>query len=351
MKKNKVTVIITTVLVIIALGLVFTNNKDTFTDKTKKFDIEDTAAVTKIFLSDKKNNNILLTRGEGDWLLNNKFTARKEAINLFLLTLKDIRVKFPVPKTAHNTIIKHLATAGVKVEIYQKVYRIDFFGLLRLFPHEKLTKVYYIGSATMDNQGNYMIADGAQTPYVVYIPGFRGFVSPRFSTQEDDWRDHAVFNYTISRIKSVQVEFPGVPQESYILENNGNKNSFMLSSLQGKLPVNNFDTLKVISFLTSFEKVNYEALLTNILSKGAKDTIYHTLPLAVISVTDISNKVNSIILVKKKAFAGQTDLNGNPVDFDRDRLYAIINGNKDIVLIQYFVFGSMLRPLSSFQKK
>lgn len=351
MKKNKLTLIITTVLIIIALGLILTNSKDTFTDKTKKFDIEDTSAVTKIFLSDKKNNNVLLTRYEGTWMLNNKYKARKESVNLLLSTIKDIRVKFPVAKTAHNTIIKHLASTGIKVEIYQEVFRIDFFGLFKLFPYEKLTKVYYIGSATMDNQGNYMIVEGAEKPYIVYIPGSRGFVSPRYSTQEEDWRDHTIFNYSITQIKSVQVEFPDISEESYLLINDGNKNSFTLSSLKNKLPVNIFDTIKVISFLTSFEKINYEAMLTKILSNGAKDTIYHTLPLAVITVTDVSNKENSIRLVKKKAYAGQTDLYGNPVNYDRDRLYAIINEGHDVALVQYFVFSQMLRPLSSFQKK
>jgi len=351
MKKNKLTLIITAGLIIIALGLLLSNNKDTFTDKTKKFDVEDTSAVTKIFLTDKKNNTILLTRSEDKWLLNNKYKARKESVNLFLSTIKDIRVKFPVAKTAHNNIVKHLATTGTKVEIYQKVFRIDFFGLFQLFPHEKLTKVYYIGSATMDNQGNYMIVEGAEKPYIVYIPGSRGFVSPRYSTQEEDWRDHTIFNYSITQIKSVQVEFPDIPEESYLLINDGNKNSFTLSSLKSKLPLNNFDTIKVISFLTSFEKINYEAMLTKILSNGAKDTIYHTLPLAMITVTNISNKENSIRLVKKKAYPGQTDLYGNPVDYDRDRLYAIVNGGHDVALVQYFAFSQMMRPLSSFQKK
>jgi len=41
---------------------------------------------------------------------------------------------------------------------------------------------------------------------------------------------------------------------------------------------------------------------------------------------------------------------GSTVFFDRDRMYALINDDEDFVLIQYFVFDKILRPLSFFTR-
>jgi hypothetical protein len=41
-------------------------------------------------------------------------------------------------------------------------------------------------------------------------------------------------------------------------------------------------------------------------------------------------------------------MNGLPVMFDRDRMYAFVNGGSDLVLVQYFVFSRISRPIDWF---
>lgn len=57
-----------------------------------------------------------------------------------------------------------------------------------------------------------MLKEGADKAYIVYIPGFRGFVSTRFTANPNDWRDHVVFNSNLADIQSVSVEFGADPQ-------------------------------------------------------------------------------------------------------------------------------------------
>ena len=57
-------------------------------------------------------------------------------INIFLKTLYRIEVRMPVALAARNNVIKRLASSAVKTEIYQTVYRIDFWGL-KLFQKNK----------------------------------------------------------------------------------------------------------------------------------------------------------------------------------------------------------------------
>ncbi|TRZ71628.1 MAG: hypothetical protein D4R97_06550 [Bacteroidetes bacterium] len=140
MKKNKYILLLLILLAILALILVVSNSTDTFRRSKSDFAIADTSTVTKIFMSDKNNNSVKLSRKEtGSWVLNDNFPALKFNIDLMLKTMTDIQVKAPVALAAHNTIVKHLAVNGVKVEIYQMVFRIDFMGI-RLLPMKNLPR-------------------------------------------------------------------------------------------------------------------------------------------------------------------------------------------------------------------
>ncbi len=173
-KKNLLILVITLILLIIAAFLVIRQSSGTFGSGMKDFAVTDTASITKVFLADKNNNTILLDRkAPGDWLLNGTYRARNSGIKMLFETFSNLVPKFPVPKKAHNSVITQLAASSVKVEIYQQVYRIRLFGI-KLFPHEKLTKTYYVGGATQDNMGTFMLMEGAEVPFVVHLLGLRG---------------------------------------------------------------------------------------------------------------------------------------------------------------------------------
>ena len=97
MKKNRVTLIITLILLLAAVILVITNSYTTLKKDVSDFSVQDTALVTKIFLADKNNNEVTLTRSAGGtWLVNGKYTAQEAKISSFLKTLKDLEVRSPV---------------------------------------------------------------------------------------------------------------------------------------------------------------------------------------------------------------------------------------------------------------
>jgi hypothetical protein len=347
MKKNGKFIIAVIVLAIIAVALFITNSKTTFKRELSDFAVDDTSNVTKIFMSDKNNNNLTLTRLKpGRWIVDNKYPASKANIELLLGTMLRLQVKETVPKPAMENIIKDLATFSVKVEIYQWKYRIDFFGIVRLFPHEKLTKVYFVGGPIQSNQGSYMIMEHSTVPFVVFLQGLRGFVTPIYSPIEKYWRDYTIFKRMIQQIESVRVEFPSDPENSYEIKNDANMNvRFISLSDNQSIPV--FDTLKVMNFLTSFRNINFEALL-NDMDSHRKDSILATTPYCIISLTDTGHFTNSIKTFRKGAAPGELNELGKPAPFDLDRLYALVNDGKDFTLIQYFVFDKILRPKSFF---
>jgi hypothetical protein len=349
MKKNRTIFIVFILLGLIALLLWITQSTTTFRRSLSDFKLNDSSIVTRIFMSDKNNNSVTLTRlAPGKWTVNDKYPGQNQNIDLLLKTMVELEVQQPVAYAAHDNIIKELAVNAVKVEIYQHVYRIDLFGVIHWFPHEKLTKVYYVGGATPSNQGCFMLMQHSSEPYIVFLPGFRGYVSPRYSPIEKYWRDYNVFRKNISEIAKVRVEIPATPDYSYEVRNNGG-NKFVLISLKDNTEVRNYDTLKLLNFLSGFRNLSYEALL-NDMDKARKDSILRSQPFIIITLTDIAGISKTIKTYHKKGTSGQTDDLGAPLPYDLDRLYASVNDGNDFTLIQYFAFDKVLRPKPFFMK-
>ena len=207
-KNNRITIIIAALLVVIA-GVLIWNNRylSTLQGEASDFQVWDTASVTKIYLADRRENESLLERQEDGWTLNGIYKAHPKQVNYLLTTLYKIRIKMPVSVASHDNIVKQLASQSTKVEIYQIVPRVNLFDKIKLFYHEKRTKVFYVGDATMDSSGTFMLKEGADKAYIVYIPSFRGFISTRFTANPDDWRDHTIFHEKLADIQSVEIDF------------------------------------------------------------------------------------------------------------------------------------------------
>jgi hypothetical protein len=349
MRKNRIALIVTIILISIAAALYITNSYTTLKRDAAEFAVADTSNIIKIFLADKKNNEVLLERDQnGRWTVNGKYTAHQLKVRSFLKTLQDLQVRNPVPIAARNNVITRMSAIAKKVEIYQVVPRINFFNLIKLFPHEKNTKTYYVGDVTPDNQGTFMLMEGAEEPYVINIPNFRGFVAARYSTKLSDWRDYTVFATPIGDIRSVKVEFPMAQNESYRFDVDDSKN-IRLTGLSGMQPVSGFDTIRTLNFLSAFQDIRFESLLGELLEKSYIDSVLSSVPKTIISLTDKSGGVNEVKIFNKKGFADITEHQVNmfqPVDLDR--AYALVNDGEDFVLIQYYSFDRVTRPLSYF---
>lgn len=353
MKKNKTILLITIILIIIAAILITKNSNTTLKRESSDFALLDTSNVTKIFIADKQNNEVTLEKlSSVSWKLNTLHEASLLKVRMLLKTMQDIQVRNPVSIKEHDNVISRLAATAKKVEIYQMVFGIDLFGWIQLFPHEKLTKVYYVGGATMDNLGTYMWMEGKEKEraFVVHIPNFRGFVSPRYSVIEDNWRDHTVFDYNVNEIRLIQVEHLRDPDWSYRVENINNRD-FKLIALQDNRVIKNYDTLKLYNFVSSFDKINFEAVLTNTTNQVKIDSITSSTPAHIITLVDKDGDSTIVKTFYKEGFGDKIEDKNTLVPVDIDRLYASLNDGRDFVLIQYFVFDKVLRPLIYFEKE
>jgi len=347
MKKYRKSLLLVIVLAVIAAFMLLNNRSGTFRKESNTFAISDTSNVTKFFLADKSNNTVKVERSVGgNWVLNDKYEVNPTMVQVMLKTFASIDIKEPVAKSVRNTIIRLMAGKSIKTEIYQRVYRINIFDRIKLFPHEKLTRTYYVGDATMDNSGTYMLMEGTEEPYIVNIPGFRGFVSTRYSALEGDWRSHSIFRFRVPDITSISVSFNEKPERSFRVTNLNNK-EFTLTSLIDNRSVEQFDTVRVVEFLSMFKNLNFESILDE-MTQTKRDSILSQPPTYEITLVDKQGKSHSLKTWKRKADIGQLDLDGNQTEFDIERMYGMVEDAKYLVSVQYFVINDILLPLQFF---
>ncbi len=347
MTKKRIIILFFILLSISSILLILQQTKSTFNEQIKNFAVSDTSTVTKIFLADKAGHQVLLQKNSVDeWTVNKKFKANLANIRILLTTMLYLEVQAPVPLSMQQNVLTRMSATGIKVEIYQLVYRINLFNKIKLFRHERKVKTYYVGDNTQNMLGTYMLMENADLPFILQIPGFNGYLTTRYSPKETDWRDHSLVDLTFNDIKSVEIQFYEEPQNSFRLSKESKKN-IQLFSINDNRIIDDIDTFKVYDYLSSFHHLMFESFLNDY--KG-KDSILRSKPFHLITII---NKKNEQIVLKtfhKKALPGEVDFDGKPIFIDRDRLFALNQQTNELVLIQFYVFDRILRPISYFQR-
>lgn len=335
MNNNKFLII--TLIILVAIAAYFFVSKSNSTlGELNDFAIKDTASIDKIFIADATGDKVTLVRGEKHWLVEGKHKARPESMEVIMNTFYQIAVKSPVSKAAQNNVIRDLATTAIKVEIYQG--------------KSKPTKVYYIGGATQNNQGTYMLLENegvkSSAPFIMYIPGFNGYLTTRFYANANQWRDAAVFTYLPDEIKSISITYFEQPENSFTI----NQSLGQISLFdENKNAIQQFDTNKVKQYLGQYEKVYYEMVVMNEISQAKKDSVIASQPYFKIEGEDIFGKKTKIVAYHMPNYRQIEDENGVPFQYDVDRMYGYFN-NELFVYIQFHTFDKITFPRKIFLK-
>ncbi len=339
MNRNTITLLIALALGGLTFWLIHRQGSGTIPPALRDFAVTDTASITKIFLADKAQKQVTLTKeSDGRWKVDGKYYARPDAIQILLVTIHDVSVREPVSNKAKDNVIKALATGGTKCEIYAG---------------DKLIKQYYVGQETQDMMGTYMLLSdisdpddivNSSEPFIMEIKGFNGYLTTRYFTKETEWRDRNVFRYFVPNIRSIKIEHKGQPEQSFVVTQSSSEKGFGLQNLSGQpLP---FDTVAVKQFISYFGNIGFENFVTD-LPKPEMDSILHSTPEHIITITDDANRKNEIKMFLKKG-DGTEDTTGNVQPYDVDRMYAQINNGQDFVIVQYYVFGKLLETPEYF---
>lgn len=330
MKKTLIGLLILLVLGGIAYFVVQQRGSGTIKPELYDFAVKDTASITRIFLADKTGQTILLERKNAkEWTVNKDHKARKDAVDMLLKTINRVEMSAPVAKTAHDNIVKLLAGKSTKVEIYKG---------------DEKVKTYYVGDATKDSQGTYMLIEGSRTPFVCHIPGFIGYLSARYMTRILEWRDTEVFSYSLPQIAEIKVEFHEQPERSFRITHSKDRVVQLFQNSDKEVLVNKMDTVFVKRYMLNYSNVRFEGIQPY--DEERVDSIVHSPPYFTISVTDRNGETQTITSHRIPADPSAYDVDGEPLVWDVNRMHGVLNGNEsEILLIQYFTFDRLTVPI------
>lgn len=297
------------------------------------FVVEDTAAVTKIIISDKQPSDVELTRTSEGWIVDGDFAARPDAIEVLLETLHRMRLRNFPQKEAIPTILSRMGTYGKEVKVYKG---------------EELIQHFIVGTDNPDQLGTYMMKVDGDQPYAVFIPGFNGYLSSRFFTRKDLWRDRTIFGTDNLDVRKVEMEYGIVPQEGFSILQNDN-GELTVQDWNGA-SIEPFDAQHTRFFLGSLRTLKYEGMIVESDEVWAKqDSIRNSIPVFELSVTDKDGETKTLSAYHVPPEPDTFDDDGNPRRFDPDRFYAF-TGDGRFVLVQTYGLENVLKTHEYFRR-
>lgn len=338
--KNIIGIVIILILGVTAYLLLVDDNpvKSRNTEIFKDFSIEDTASVTKIFMSQSNGKQILLTRNDnGTWTANNKFEARKDAIRLILKTLHDVKVAGPVPQKNFEGVVKRLASISTKVEYYTDSNQPE--------------KTWYVGDATESKKGTYMLLEKdkvrSSKPFITHMLMERGVLNSRFFLDTLLWRERVVVKAQPKAIKSVEVIHFYDTATSFRIER-AEQNKFLMTNLKENVS-KEIPSVVAIPYLKQFKTVYYEYLDIKT-PQTTLDSVYSSLPRHIVNIKTNNGEEFQLKTYHMPVREGIT-LAGKPISYHPERMYirsSYMDPN-DRPVVQNFSFDAIAPPMEKFE--
>jgi len=232
---------------------------------------------------------------------------------------------------------------------------------VEVYAGDQLIKKYTVGTETPDMLGTYYKMAGSDLPFAVYIQGFNGYLTTRFFTEENLWRDRTIFGLAPKEIKAVEMALPAIPGDGWLITRQNVKEGTLVEpatdaeswSLVGgefePLPVAN--SLELMTVVGSLETLKYEGAIVpsdNIWEK--KDSIFSATPAFELYVHTVDNDILKVRAFWKRPDREQLDAEGVPHQWDPDRFYAELPDGR-MVLIQRYGWRNLLKSRWDFAEQ
>tara|TARA_B100001287_G_scaffold275877_1_gene284859 strand:- start:500 stop:1459 length:960 start_codon:yes stop_codon:yes gene_type:complete len=307
------------VIIFYFFGIISCGNNKT---NEKNFAISDSSVISKIIMTDKSGNSVLLKNDNNNWSVNNKFDAWNNQVDYTLKVMEDIRIKSSVAEDKIDYVIKNIATSGVKIELFQK---------------NKKIKSYYIGGNTKDYFGTYMMIEGSTTPYIMHIPDRNpGILNPKFKilgtkVNENVWRAPIVIDYKENPItKIVSNDLINTDQ------------SFVVDLKNLNLYDCNLEKIKIDTSLFSYWKIAFTDLHCGPYKPELKKNNFELIKKIYITT---KNTTDSLYIYDKTKFQNSLKEFNSSVEY----MYASFN-DSELVVIQNNIFNKVLISIEEFLK-
>lgn len=181
--------------------------------------------------------------------------------------------------------------------------------------------------------------------FMVHVPGMESGLYRYFNTNPNDWGDPVIIDMTRDEIERVLIVFSETPEESFLLKQEPNGVFGFYSHISGeKLSNIIIDTARVVRYLSSFQSLHYESLVSGDDIQSLEEMIFDE-PFMTLTVKPFHNE-STMIEVYRKVPSDELLSVGITTSYDPNRFY--LKSDDEYAIAQYYVFNRILRPLSFF---
>ncbi|MDD2983934.1 MAG: hypothetical protein PHQ74_11175 [Crocinitomicaceae bacterium] len=331
MKKGKKSIILAIGIIVLGvLAFLATNlvrNSEKSDSELLEFSIADTSIVDQIQIKDAYNNEFQLVKGaDGVWTDSDGNCVIQEPVNTMLETFKNIEFKGYVPENSKKNVTNRIAATNTEVKIFQ---------------NGKWVKTWYVGNATQDHYGTYMLLETnrekSDYPVIMKVRGLSGIIEPRFFADKRKWRCTEIFAVPREEIASVNVNYTKEKEKSFSVERKGYE---YIVKHNGEL-LAGIDTSMAVRYLNAYKKVHFELVNYEYTDKQV-DSVKRSKPFCELTLKKTNGQSEKLRMFR---MAGQgeeiEDDYGNPVSYDINRFWCELPTG-ELVKAQYFVFNPLI---------
>ena len=317
-------ILLLTLFLLVGLGYYYINKdkaeKTTLQDRDWDMSIKNTEDIGRIFFADRNSGKTVDLKRDGNaWTYNDKWKARPNAVENLMVVLKTVSLRERPANAAIKTMVKSLAAQGIKVEVYDK--------------KGKAMKKFYVGGATPDERGTFMIMEGSNNPYVMHMQHAEANLRGVFFVGDKNWRDKTVFGFKGENVKSVSIDYPKNKNQSFHLNRSGKKWEVAPFYPSTRKISRTVDIDAVDEFLAGFKSIGAEAFENDF---AKRDSVLATTPFCTVEVEMLDGE-------KQKVDLHPLDYKFKNPQADRESEYferylaAMNNKYDDVMLTQHIV--------------
>lgn len=339
MKKTYIYLGILLALLIGTAYLVFNKQKPS-EEEQRAFQTPDIAEIFGIELKDRNGNITVLTKLENKWLVDDKHPVNKLMLNDFFYALEHMEAVYPVPGVAKENVLTQMVANSTKVSLYHEGDKEAF-------------KVFVVGGPNHDQDGTYMLMEidgqAAENPYVVNLPGFRGYITPRFSAIRNFWVGTQFTKLLAEEIQSISINYFQEDTDQSFSLMRGDE-GYELAQGEDVFLEESLNVEFVEEYFNAFMNLSFERYIDNLPNQDSVVNNMHYLDLKL----GLSNGSERKVSVYFKPFPRQENLpldtEGNPLRIDPDKLFAYDHASQSYFTIQYYTFGKLFVQAGQLKK-
>lgn len=311
-------IIYATLLLALAVILLFIGKQQPFGKRNSSFAIKDGAEISLIEFSRGKEKLSLEKNNDGSWVVNGNYEARVNGITFIKGVLAGLEIK--------STVSEEIFTKEIIAKNIEPVK-------VRVFSGNKTIGGFLVYKTQSNIYGNIMKTTPKSKPFIVNVPGYDFDIGSAFTLNENYWRPYTLFSSLPAEIAKIELINGADSLASYTIVNNFRENSVSIEPTFGSKP----DTSLIKRYLTYFSMVPFESWALNIPAE---------------QIVEITEGRYIFKLTISKSNGTTTTVTFWPMDMDgkldTDRLWARIDNNDNLVTVKYFDIDPVIKKRSFF---